>query len=87
LEIIHIDQPQHRQHDQLFTQGGRPPDEVNQFLHEQDDVDALRNDQPQVQGELQPAGAEDEFGQRCHYRGRCIGHELFQVEKRDEFIE
>ena len=39
-------------------------DEVPQFLEEQDDVDALRHDQPEIERKLQPARREDEQRQR-----------------------
>ena len=40
-------------------------DEVHEFHPEVEDVDALRDDEPQVQRQLQPAAGEDERGQRA----------------------
>ena len=51
-------------------------DQVPEFLEEQEDVDALRHDQAEVQRQLQPARGEDQRGQRIE-AGRCgadFGH-------------
>ncbi|MNT37288.1 hypothetical protein D3C72_1734210 [compost metagenome] len=60
----HIDQAQHDQHDLLLAHRHRVRDQVPQFLAEQEHVNALGNDQTQVQRQLQPAGSEDQAGQR-----------------------
>src|SRR5690606_27760094 len=46
---------------------GRVPqqfDQVDQFLHEEEDVDELRHDQAEVQRQLQPAAGEDQARQQ-----------------------
>ena len=60
----HVDQAEHDQHDLLLGEAHRMRDEVQQFLEEQHDVDALRHDQPEIERELQPARREDQLRQR-----------------------
>ncbi|MNJ68835.1 hypothetical protein D3C77_651240 [compost metagenome] len=67
----HVDQSQHQQHDLHFAKAIGMRHQVPQLFQEEHDVDALRNDQAQVQRQLQPAGTEDQIGQHAQ-AGRGI---------------
>jgi hypothetical protein len=58
-------------------QRGRVHDQVQQLLAEQEDIDALGQDQAQVEWQLQPARGEDQRGKGAGTRvrgGRAIRH-------------
>src|SRR5690606_2145939 len=58
-----IDQAQDDEHDVQFTEAVGMGDEMPELFQEQEYVDALRDDETQVQGQLEPAGTEDQPGQ------------------------
>jgi hypothetical protein len=60
----HVDQAEHRQHDRLFGDRESFLEQVPQFLEEQDDVDALRHDEAEIERKLQPARGEDQQRER-----------------------
>ncbi len=62
----HVDQPEHDQHDLLLAEIEGMGDEVPEFLEEQEDIDALRHDEADIERQLQPARAEDDGRQRLH---------------------
>jgi hypothetical protein len=51
----HIDQAKHDQHDLLLPEIVGVEHEMRQFLQEQIDVDALRDDQAEIERQLKPA--------------------------------
>src|SRR4030067_2841769 len=54
----HADQPQHNEHDRLFGEAHGAHDQVLQLDHEMHHIDALGDDQAEIQRDLQPAAAE-----------------------------
>ena len=60
-----VDQAEHHQHDLLFGKADRVSDEVPQFLEEEDHVNRLGRNQPDVKRQLKPARTEDNEGQRA----------------------
>ena len=58
----HIDQSQDCEHDLFLLDVGRLPDEVEEFDNEMIDIDALGNDEPEIEGRLKPATEEDQAG-------------------------
>src|SRR5215510_3211117 len=60
-----VDQAQHRQHDLLLAEIEGVSEQMPKLLDEQYDVDALRDDQPDIERNLQPARAEDHHGNRA----------------------
>ena len=69
----HVDESEHDQHHGLFRQAGRFGDEVSEFLDEKHDIDSLRDDESQIEGELEPARAEDEGGKEAETGWRIVG--------------
>jgi hypothetical protein len=83
----HIDQAEDDQHDVGFVERRHMGDEVPDFLQEQDDVDALRHDQAEIQRHLEPAAHEDDCWKGLHGMAgrtgagdvRGCGHERCRV--------
>ena len=61
----HVDQPQHHQHDLLLGKIEGVRDEVPQLLQKQHGIDALGDDQADIERQLQPARREDQQRQRA----------------------
>ncbi|KAG1582332.1 hypothetical protein G6F46_015244 [Rhizopus delemar] len=61
----HVDQAQDQQHDFHFAKTAGVRHQVPKLFQEEHDVHALRDDQAQEQGQLQPAGTEDQAGQQA----------------------
>ena len=58
----HVDQAEHHQHDLLLAEIEGVGEQVPELLQEQHDIDALRDDQADIERQLQPARAEDQHG-------------------------
>ena len=80
----HIDEPQHCQHNVGFGDGGRLLDEMPELDKKVINVNALRNDEPEIERRLEPPAQKDEVAERmptfrrvklrCHSRNNCVGH-------------
>ncbi|KGQ02233.1 Cold shock-like protein CspA [Beauveria bassiana D1-5] len=68
----HVDQAQHQQHDFHFAEAVGVRQQMPEFLQEQHHVDALGDDQSQIERQLQPARAENQAGQQAK-TGRGVG--------------
>src|SRR3546814_18002489 len=64
----HVDQAQHHQHDLLLAELIGMAQQMVQFLQEQEDIDALRDDQAEIKRQLKPAQTENQ-----HRQGAEIG--------------
>jgi len=56
----HVDQRQHAQHDLRLGQGGHVMEQMPELQHEAIDVDALGDDEAEIERRLEPAAEEDE---------------------------
>ena len=68
----HVDQRQHAEHDLLLAELRRVRDEVPQFLDEHEDIDALSEDEADVQWHLQPPRSENEVRENTKH-GAIVG--------------
>ena len=61
----HVDKAEHHQHDLLLAKVVGVEHQMTQFLQEQIDVHALRDDQAEIERQLQPARSEDHHRERA----------------------
>jgi hypothetical protein len=68
----HVDQPEHAEHDLRLADllAGDDVQDVHHLLPELHDIDAHRQDQPEVERQLQPAGRENHGRDGAEARGR-----------------
>src|SRR5262249_9907931 len=70
----HVYQPQHHQHNLLLAKAVGVGDEGPKLLQEQNDVNRLGDDEPEIKGLPKPAGGKDKVGEWAKARIGKLGH-------------